>query len=140
MTKKEALARFLGVEPEEVTEAEWEHYGLEVFEVDGEEYAVGTDEEADEAVREAILGSLWAFRTEFIISHCDLPWELEEMIRTYQETKCEGANEAIRALIEACGNLDEFIEEAVETDGRGHFLATYDGIEEEEGEYYIYRL
>jgi len=140
MTKREALARFLDVEPEEITEADWDYYGLTVLEADGEEFAIGTEEEVRRAVREVILNFLWAFRTEFIIDHCDLPHELEGEIRAYQEKECEGANEVIRTLIERLGDLDEFVEEAIEADGRGHFLATYDGAEEKEGEFYIYRL
>ena len=32
------------------------------------------------------------------------------------------------------------INEAIEVDGCGHFIATYDGVENEMGEYFIYRL
>ena len=35
--------------------------------------------------------------------------------------------------------MDELIEEAVSLDGRGHFLASYDGHENEHNDYFIYR-
>ena len=37
-------------------------------------------------------------------------------------------------------SMDEFIEDAISSDGRGHFLSPYDGEENEEGDYFIYRI
>jgi hypothetical protein len=57
-----------------------------------------------------------------------------------QSKKCEGANDAILALIEKTdGGLDGFVEEAISADGRGHFLSSYDGNENHESGFYIYR-
>ena len=135
MNKKEALAEFL--ELDEIDEIE-EGYNENTFDADGCEYMVLTDDEADEMAEEYICDSLWAFDTNFILQHSNLDWsqELEDAIRTMQKNLCEGANEAIRGMIE---DLDEFIKEAISADGRGHFLNTYDGEENEQGEYYIYR-
>ena len=36
-------------------------------------------------------------------------------------------------------NFDDFVEDAVRADGRGHFLAGYDGNENEQGDFYLYR-
>jgi hypothetical protein len=96
--------------------------------VDSGEYLILTDEEADEKAEEYILNSLWAFNSEFIIRHTDLPWDAQEMIQAYQEDRCESANEPIKALI---NDLDEFIEDAILSDGRGHFINSYDGEETE---------
>jgi hypothetical protein len=101
-------------------------YGLDIYEIDGGEYAVAaSEEEADEAAAECIKDSLWSFKTEFIIEHSKLPYDedLIEMIRNYQQNKCEDANDAIEALVE---DLDQFVEDAIAADGRGHFLAPYD--------------
>ena len=147
--KIKALAMQLGVEDEEIEDIktqDYDYYGLTVLVYKEEEYAIGTDEEADAAVKEYIRNNIWAFNTAFILEYCDLPLELEEAIKTFQETKCEGANDALLALIEkcGCGDFDEFVEEAVMVDGRGHFLSTYDGEEykvEYNGKmYYIYRI
>jgi hypothetical protein len=35
---------------------------------------------------------------------------------------------------------DEFIQDAIDSDGRGHFLSYYDGEETEINDYYIYRI
>lgn len=105
-----------------------------------DEYSVYTDEEADEAVKEYIKESVWAFNASFIINHSSLPYEAREMIEFFQREKCEGANETILALI---NDFDDFVSDAISADGRGHFLSSYDGEENEEtvnGEtYYIYR-
>jgi hypothetical protein len=36
--------------------------------------------------------------------------------------------------------LEGFVEEAVSADGRGHFLSSYDGEENEQDGFYIYRI
>ncbi len=108
---------------------------------DNGDYLVLTDDEADEKAAEYIKDSLWAFNASFIIDHSKLPYEAEEMVKNYQADKCESANESIEALIE---DMDEFISDAISADGRGHFMSSYDGNENEEevgGEtFYIYRL
>jgi len=103
-------------------------------------YNVYTDEEAGEAAKEYIKESVWAFNASFIINHSMLPYKAKEMIENFQTTKREDANETILALIE---DFDEFVSDAISADGRGHFMNSYDGEENEEtvnGEtYYIYR-
>ena len=110
-----------------VEKLSYDHCDLVVFDIDGEEYAVAiSDEEADKAAAAYIKDSLWTFNTEFIINHSKLPQEATEMLRVFQENKCEGANETIAALIE---DMDEFISDAIAADGRGRFLSHYDGKE-----------
>lgn len=137
-----ALAKYLDCEPSELTECRHDLYGLTVFELGNQEYAIGTDEEADAAAEADIRDSLWAFNASFILSECGLPGELEEAIQAFQESKCESANEAILALVEKCceGGVGAFAEAAVSADGRGHFLSSYDGEENEEGDFFIYRV
>lgn len=126
----------------QLVETEWKR-----FEVYGREYAVLTDEEADREVREYILETLWAFRPHFILMHTDFfhtstieaDEAFEESLEILQGRLCEDANPIILALIR---DIDEFIDDAIEADGRGHFLATYDGDERETNDckYYIYRM
>ena len=104
------------------------------------EWLVLTDEEADEQAKAYIADSLWAFNSSFIREQAGLPYEAEEMIAGFCEAKCEGANETIAVLID----LDSFTEAAISSDGRGHFLSSYDGDEHEVDVFgntvYIYRL
>ena len=64
-----AAAKVLGCDVEDVREERYDSYGLKVYSYAGLEYAIGTDEEAQEACKEYIKQSLWNFRSEFIASH-----------------------------------------------------------------------
>ena len=137
----EALADFAECDPSEVEQFNLPYYGMEVFSVGSKRYAVGTDSEADEACKEYIKDSAWAFRSSFICECCNLPQELAEALEAMQSQKCEGANDAILALIEKTdGGLDGFVEDAISADGRGHFLSSYDGGENEKDGFFIYRI
>lgn len=109
------------------------------------EYKVFTEDEADEAVKADILGSLWAFNPDFILRHTafyqqsteDEDDAFIESLENLQCNICEGANAIVKALIE---DMDAFVSDAVDADGRGHFLATYDGEELEVGDFFAYRI
>lgn len=149
--KLDALKAFLieegHAEPEELEAATIENTFNEswrTFEIIGNEYKVFTDEEATEAATEEIKNSLWAFNADFIITHTEF-WntctdrEASEAIKALQEMQsklCESANALVKALIV---DLDEFAKDAINADGRGHFLSFYDGEEYESGNFYIYR-
>ena len=124
-TRKKALASFLECE---ISDIETESlYKTRLFW--GEwEYRVLTDEEADQACAQEISNSLWAFNASFIARMINMP-ETEEMIKEFQFKKCEDANPAILRLVG--DKLSTLIKEAILSDGRGHFLATYDGQEHE---------
>jgi hypothetical protein len=140
--KINALAKFLEVETNEITEGECYDNSLAY---DNQEYLVLTEEQADEKAKEEILYSLWAFNTDFVISHCKNFEKMdisevetaEKSLRYAQENCCENANGLVYALID---NIDEFVEDAIDADGRGHFLAYYDGVENEQDGFYIYRV
>lgn len=106
---------------------------------DGDEgtFLILTDEMADKRVREYIRESLWAFKSEFILEHSkvELPViYLEEL----QGQTCESCNELVFALLE---DFDEFVKDAVKADGRGHYIAQYDGKEIKlENGLYMYRV
>ena len=137
----EAVANQIGCDPDDLTLESHTHYGLEVFSNGRKEYAVGTDSEADDACKEYIKDSAWAFRSSFICDYCNLPQELAEALEAMQSKKCEGANDVILALIEkADEGLHGFVRDAISADGRGHFLSSYDGEENEEGDFFIYRI
>jgi hypothetical protein len=93
---------------------------------DAGEYMVCTDETADVGVKGQILSSLWAFSSDFLASEAGLP---SEVFSCLQEKMSEDANETIHVLIKVtCGDAS-LVDAAVSADGRGHFLATYDGDE-----------
>ena len=134
--KIKALADFLGKSVENLRDN-----GNNCYQVgDGMEYLVLTDEEADEQARADIECSLWAFNAEFILDCCGLDSDpnVAKSLRKMQEVSCEGCNDFIRALVDGTCGIEEFAEQAILADGRGHFLSSYDGEEEEQGGYFIY--
>lgn len=120
MNKIEALAKHLGVETDELSES---RHDSNVIEYGRQEYLVLDDSEADEKVSEYIKETLWAFRSEFLASHMEGvdAKDLEPI-----QEKCERANPILFKLID---DFDHFVSDAVSSDGRGHFLAQYDGEE-----------
>mgnify|MGYP003387258810 CR=1 FL=1 len=104
------------------------------------DWLVCTDEEADEAATDYIRESLWAFRPEFLAGETGLDAEMF----AFASDKCEGANPAILRTVEATCGLESFVQSAIGADGRGHFLAGYDGNEVEETidgvDFYLYRV
>ena len=127
---------------ENLTVTKWDS-----FEVYNREYAVFTDEEANYVTRSQILDSLWAFNSSFILEHTEFykhstAEEDDAFEDAFRELGCrlyEGANSIIKALIV---DMDGFVHDAIQADGRGHFISTYDGeeIESTDGKYFIYRI
>ena len=197
MERIEALAKFLGVEVEDLTVSK---YDERVFEnEEAGEYIVLTEEEADEAAEESIKESindmgLESFTEDFqqwILDNCvDSDWfaeYLEDYYTSYiedirdeesdyeeyetrlaeemEDAGVDTEEEFLEYLIECYEDpvewfkdmfgMEEFtntieeynlidweavIEESIAVDGCGHFIATYDGVENEMDEYFIYRL
>lgn len=137
--KQNALARHLDCDPESLILENHDHCGLEVYSSGSQEYAIGTDDEANKAARENIEQSIWAFNASFILSACGLPMELEDGLKAWQEKECEGCNDDLLRMVNRLAG-DSFFESAISADGRGHFMSSYDGEENEEGGFYIYRI
>ena len=136
MDRIKALAAFLG----ESVENLHENGGIYFQVVDGMEYLVLTDGEADQMSQEYIEDSLWSFNADFILETCglDSSSNVSRSLRKMQEDSCEGCNDFIRALVDGTCGIDEFVDQAIIADGRGHFLSSYDGEEGEQDGYFIY--
>ncbi len=141
MPKVDALAEYLECKPDDLEQAS---HDKNLFEFGMESYLVLTDEEANEYAQQYILDSLWAFNADFILPRsridADDEDEVLEALKKMQDKLCESANPLIRALLE---DEKQFISDALDADGRGHFLSGYDGSEQEvsdaEETFYIYR-
>ncbi|MEE8382197.1 MAG: hypothetical protein V3R78_10045 [Thermodesulfobacteriota bacterium] len=133
ITKEQALATYLSINADDIEDG----YDAGIFDAEGCEYMVLTDDEADQKAADYIRETVWAFNADFIAGQSNIDYDaVVTMVKALQD-KCEGANDAITALIV---NMDEFIDDAIGADGRGHFMSSYDGEENEQGEYFIYRL
>lgn len=113
------------------------HWDLPVYEIDGGEYAIGDDDDCDKAVTDYIKESLWAFTPEFLSDHLAGGKLDADDIATLRGDRCEDINDAFLAMVD---DFDALVEDAIASDGRGHFLNPYNGSEEEVGDYYIYRI
>lgn len=113
------------------------HYGLTVYSTnDGAEYAIGTDDQAQEACSEAIESLAWAFRGSFMSDLTGLDATIFDLL----SERCESANDAVLSIIKSTCGLDKFVAAAISADGRGHFLAGYDSEETEHLDHFIYRI
>ena len=102
---------------------------IDEWDNDKEDDKVYTDEEADEVCKERISESLWAFNADFIARHSQhvgYSRDLEKSISLVQDKLSESANDLVAALIT---DMDHFVQDAMKADRRGHFLAGYDGEE-----------
>lgn len=124
-TTKTAIVRDENEEVEEslAQELDYDFYGMTVVEIYGREYAIGGDSEADVAAKECIRQSVWSFCPEFLANHMPID---ADIIKIIQEAKYEDANEPLTELLR---NFNEFVDDAVGADGRGHFVSSYDGEE-----------
>jgi hypothetical protein len=134
MNKIEALAEHLDIGVEDIENV----LNEDVYCYGREEYLVLDESEAQEKAVDYIRETLWAFSPSFLAWHIgNGDKAIEEMIKCAQE-KCEGCNDALLALVG--DKIDELIDSAIASDGRGHFISFYDGEEHEVGKYYIYRI
>lgn len=138
-TQRELIENELGAA---VIEQKWDHYGLTIVETaGGDEYALALSEaEADAACAEYIRNSAWAFNTDFIIEHSSaLDFdEASKVIVNAIQKLCESGNDAMLRLID---DVDTFIQDAIDADGRGNFLSGYDGRELDLGDgVFLYRI
>lgn len=105
----------------------------------GEEYLVLTENERQDELKERIRQSLYTFSSNFLSYVTDIDESIFEAI--HSNGKGAANNEPFLYLVEGTCGLDYLIEEAVEWDGAGHFLSSYDGVEHElENNVYAYRI
>mgnify|MGYP003117963613 FL=1 len=131
--KVRALQNHLDLDDEEVNNITFN--GNEFIHGD-REYLVLEDEEADKRAEEYIKDTAWAFKPSFLSAHTGI----DEDVFNILSEKCEDSNDAVLSMIK---DFDHFVSDAISSDGRGHFIATYDhdeSIEEiNNTEYFIYR-
>lgn len=108
-----ALAEEIGEDPADITEESHDCYGLKVLSCGRQEYAVGTEEEADEA---------WEQSLDFYIEDCITP-EIEKI--------------QIGSLSSYITFDEETWKRDARIDGRGHSLASYDGDEMDLADGYV---
>lgn len=137
--KISTLAKFLNISAQEIQPDE---YTANLYITPEGEYLVLTDREATTEATDYIASSLWAFNADFILEACGLEksGDAIKSLQAMQNKCCENCNDFIRALIDGTCGFDYFCDDAILADGRGHFIAFYDGEENELNNLYIYRV
>lgn len=125
INRRKSLALYLDVPVTEITRSRYDAHTFEVN--DGSEWLVLTDAEADRRAKAAILDSVWAFRASWLASHSIRRGSIPEsaFAAIQGNGRCEDNNDTIRALVD----VSYLIRDSILADGRGHFLAGYDGEE-----------
>lgn len=136
MGKIPSLAKLVGCKVEDVRPVQWDNC---VWTAGGAEYLVLTEREANRRARAAIRDSLWAFKPEWLESYINGNRKATiAALQAMQEKCCEDCNELVYLLVRS--RFGEVVQGAIDADGRGHFLANYDGEEREAGDYFVYHL
>lgn len=139
MSKKKALAYHFDVDVNSVSiDVEEGYDDTFIFVKDGTKftYRVLIDEEADRIVREYIREHVWSFSPDMLVKYMKHGVS-KQFIEAVQERCSEDCNAPLSMLID---DWDTFIEDAIQLDGRGHFLSSYDFSEEEFDGYYFYLI
>jgi hypothetical protein len=105
------------------------------------EWFVVHEKDYSHIVTETISDSAWAFKPEFLAK---MTGHSQSTFEALAKTNlCETLNELYVALLSHTCGIKKFIDAAVEADGAGHFLSSYDSQEHEyksgRTTYYIYR-
>ena len=108
------------------------------FDHEGGEWLVLADDEATATAEAYISQSLWAFNADFMHEQTGIP---EAVFTALIDSGiCEGANEAVEALIKHTCGMDAFHKAAIKADGRGRYVATYDFEEHKHKGLFLYQL
>jgi len=99
-------------------------------------FRIYDEAEANDAVNDEILNSLWMINPLFIKAHTFGKIK-KETIAKLQKKLLNEANGFIRAII---NDIDVFIDDYISSEGQGSILATKDGVENEQDGFYIYRI
>ena len=132
------MTKVIMVDVETVSRAskcDYKYYNLSVYQIGNQEWAIGTKSQFYKIAIERIKEELWAFRAAYLADFLEekkvFPtWSQKEWqvfmnsLTQMQEKMCEDATPMIEALLGP--HLESFIETAIEDDGLGHFVSSYD--------------
>lgn len=122
---------------DKAAKCDWKYHGLTVFQLGKQEWIIGTRKQFRKAAIATAKEELWSFKADYLADFLErkncfqAKWSMREWqnfintLRQMQEKMCEDATPIIKAFLGS--HLDEFVEGAIDTDGIGHFLNSYDG-------------
>ncbi len=138
LLKIEALAKFLKINPEMIKHSQFP----DNFRYGSNEYLVYTEIEANNACADFIKETIFLFNSEFILFETGLNYnnKIVETFKTMQERQQSNCRDFLLSLIDRTCGFDAFVDSVILKLGRGTLLATLDGKENQEGNFFIYRI
>jgi len=139
--KREALAKFLGVHPDELRESSGALYNFKAFfHGNDEAYLVLTDAEAKIAAENAVSEKLWLICLETLFAYFDIDAYPADVLGKIRTKEIRHINDELKALISNTSGMDALKNKMLSCGNRKNLLADYDQTEHFFEGYFIYRL
>jgi len=139
--KRDALAKFLGVDPGSLRESSGTLYTYKAFfHGNDEAYLVLTDMEATIAAEYAVQEKLWFICLEALFAYFDIESYPSDILKKLKVRDIRAANEQIKLLIQNTCGTTVLKNKMLSLGNRKNLLADYDQIESVQDGYFIYRL
>ncbi|MGA2161889.1 MAG: hypothetical protein ABSG28_06815 [Methanoregula sp.] len=139
--KREALARFLGVDKTALRISNGHLYGFKAFfHGNDEAYLVLADAEATQAAENAVQEKLWLISLESLFAYFDIGAYPADLLGKVKTKEIRQANEEIKKLIYHTCGMEPLRKRMLSYGNRKNLLADYDQAEHEQDGFYIYRL
>ncbi|MBP2133421.1 hypothetical protein J2128_001375 [Methanomicrobium sp. W14] len=139
--KKKALADYLRVSPDKITESKGTLYSFKAFyHGPNRAYLVLTEIEANVAARRAIKSRMWLISLEAIFSYFDIDSYPTDALNSISHEDIKKINSEISKLIDKTCGTEILAEKMLQLGNRANILADFDQRERACGGYLIYRL
>ncbi len=139
--KREALARFLGVDKSALHISNGHLYGFKAFfHGNDEAYLVLTDNEATLAAENAVQEKLWLISLETLFAYFDIDAYPADLLGKIKTKEIRQANDEIKKLIYHTCGMEPLKQRMLTYGNRKNLLADFDQTEHELDGFYIYRL
>ena len=139
--KRDALAKFLGVDPGALRESSGTLYTFKAFfHGNNEAYLVLTDSEATTAAEFAVQEKLWFICLETLFAYFDIESYPSDILKKLKVREIRAANEQLKLLIQNTCGTTVLKNRMLALGNRKNLLADYDQKESFQDGYFIYRL
>ncbi|MDD3406625.1 MAG: hypothetical protein PHP13_00920 [Methanomicrobium sp.] len=139
--KKKALADYLKVSPDRITESKGTLYSFKaLYHGPNHAYLVLTDIEANVAARRAIKSRMWLISLESVFSYFDIGSYPADALNKLSHDEIKKINSEITKLIDKTCGTEILAEKMLQLGNRANILADYDQKERVFEKYFIYRL
>ncbi|MDD4126408.1 MAG: hypothetical protein PHV39_01815 [Methanomicrobium sp.] len=139
--KKKALAEYLRVSPDKITESKGTLYSFKaLYHGPNRAYLVLTDIEANVAARRAIKSRMWLISLESIFSYFDIDSYPADALNKIPHDEIKKINAEITKLLDKTCGTEILAEKMLQLGNRSNILADYDQKERCFEDYFIYRL